>query len=306
MAWYLYLQGGLCRKVFNQLLSLIIECVRDRFYDAVEKINNFISSADCFEDILAQIGIIPEAVGHDSTEEKLFAKASDAVLSRVFRELGLKSTVLSKRSDSADVIAQSNIHGYTLVADAKAFRLSRTAKNQKDFKVGSLSAWRKDADYAVLCSPYFQYPRNQSQIYAQAVDGDVCLLSWEHLLLLMQHGIKESELLNLSKLWGIGSVMARKTTVAEKKKCFIREFDGHILSTVGLSQMDFDRSLSISIDRIRGRGHSEKTYLEKERGTICSYSREQAVNELIKAKKIDEKIRRIDLYVKEVGVCTMS
>ena len=67
-------------------------------------------------------------------KEKLFSKASDAVLSRAFREIGLKSTVLKERGDSADVLAESLFHGYTLVADAKAFRMSRTAKNQKDFK----------------------------------------------------------------------------------------------------------------------------------------------------------------------------
>ena len=105
----------------------------------------------------------------------MIAKASDAVLSRAFRELGLKSTVLGQRSDSADVLAESKYYGYTLVADAKAFRLSRTARNQKDFKVTALSGWRKDADYAVLCSPYFQYPVKKSQIYAQAVDENVCL-----------------------------------------------------------------------------------------------------------------------------------
>ena len=63
------------------------------------------------------------------------------VLARAFRELGLKSTVLRERSDSADVIAESKFHCYTLVADAKSFRLSRTAKNQKDFKVTALSNW---------------------------------------------------------------------------------------------------------------------------------------------------------------------
>ena len=120
--------------MFSKLISLIFEYATDGFYNASEKLNNFISSVDSFIDILSQIGTIPESIAHDSTEEKLFAKVSDAVLSRAFRELGLKSTVLSERADSADVIAQSDIYGYTLVADAKAFRLSRTAKNQKDFR----------------------------------------------------------------------------------------------------------------------------------------------------------------------------
>jgi type II restriction enzyme len=142
--------------MFNKLRSLITEYARDGFYNATQKLNDFISSTVNFIDILTQIGTIPESIAHDSTEEKLFAKVSDAVLSRAFRELGLKSSVLSTRADSADVIVQSDIYGYTLVSDAKAFRLSRTAKNQKDFKIGALSGWRKDMDYAVLCSPYFQ------------------------------------------------------------------------------------------------------------------------------------------------------
>lgn len=121
--------------MFNKLLTLITKGEHERFFDNVEKINAFVSTTDNFLELLLQIGTIPESIAHDSTGEKLFAKASDAVLSRAFRELGLKSTVLSERGDAADVIAQSHIFGYTLVADAKTFRMSRTAKNQKDFKV---------------------------------------------------------------------------------------------------------------------------------------------------------------------------
>ena len=52
-----------------------------------------------------------ESIAHDSTEEKLFAKASDAALSRAFRELGLKSLSLKERAGSADVLAKSPIYG---------------------------------------------------------------------------------------------------------------------------------------------------------------------------------------------------
>jgi len=287
--------------MFSKLLSLIAEYSHYGFYNAAEKLNDFILSTDGFTDILTQIGTIPESIDHDSTEEKLFAKVSDAVLSRAFRELGLKSTVLSERADSADVIAQSNIYGYTLVADAKAFRLSRTAKNQKDFKVGALSGWRKEADYAVLCSPYFQYPRAQSQIYAQAIDNNVCLLSWEHLIFMLKYGIKESEAVNLSMLWNFSDNLAHTTVVAERKKCFIREFDIHCRSTVGLSQSNFDALLRSCIDNIKSRGDKEKAYWEAKRKAILSYSREQAITELIKSKKIDEKIRQIDFYMRGIA-----
>jgi len=134
------------------------EAQNNDFVTASKNIIEYVNNIQDVSSLLREIGTIPESIDHDSTEEKLYAKASDAVLSKAFQQLGLKSKVLAERGDSADVIAESPIHGYTLVADAKAFRLSRTAKNQKDFKIVALSGWRKDSDYAVLCSPYFQYP----------------------------------------------------------------------------------------------------------------------------------------------------
>ncbi|MDR2660295.1 MAG: HindIII family type II restriction endonuclease [Spirochaetaceae bacterium] len=43
--------------------------------------------------IITEIGAIPEDIGHDSSEEKLYAKVSDTVLAKCFQELGLKSSV---------------------------------------------------------------------------------------------------------------------------------------------------------------------------------------------------------------------
>jgi len=287
--------------MFNELLSLITEYAHDGFYNATEKLNDFILSTDGFMDILTQIGTIPEAITQNSTEEKLFSKVSDAILARAFRELGLKSTILSARADSADIMAQSDIFGYTLVADAKAFRLSRTAKNQKDSKIVALSGWRKEADCAVLCSPYFQYPKIESQIYAQAVDNNVCLLSWEHLIFMLQHGIKESEEVNLSSLWSFSDIIAQTTVIAKKKRCFIRDFDTNCLSTIGLSQKKFDDFLLSCINNIKIRGHKEKSYLEVERNVILSYSQEQAIKELIKSKNIDGKIRQINSFIRGIS-----
>ncbi len=57
--------------------------------------------------------------------------------------LGLASKTLNELADSADIIAESKQgYNYGLVADAKCFRLSRTAKNQKDFEISNLSDWK--------------------------------------------------------------------------------------------------------------------------------------------------------------------
>ena len=90
-------------------------------------------------DHLRLCGAIPEAYGHDTSEEKLYSKYTDALLAVTFRALGLKSIVLTERADAADVEVFAD--GYAFVADAKAFRLTRTAKNQKDFKIQAMDGW---------------------------------------------------------------------------------------------------------------------------------------------------------------------
>ncbi|MDR3278790.1 MAG: HindIII family type II restriction endonuclease [Oscillospiraceae bacterium] len=284
--------------MYKALLALIFESAPLGFSPAAERLVEYVNSSHDILDVIQQIGTIPESIDHDSTEEKLFAKASDAVLSRAFRELGLKSRVITERADAADVIAESHIYGYSLVADAKAFRMSRTAKNQKDFKVTALSAWRGDSDYAVLCSPFFQYPQAKSQIYAQAINHNVALISWEHLTFLLKHQIRESETVNLAPIWNYCKDYSRSVVVAESKRCFIPDYSRFIIKHVGYNQNDFSSLIKSQIEIIKRRGGEEHEYWEKQKSKILSFTREKAIAELLKSKKIDEKIARIDSYVR--------
>ena len=126
---------------------------------------------------------MPEHYGHDSSEEKLYSKYTDAVLAESLTAIGLNSTIITARGDVADVQACGS--GYSLVADAKAFRLSRTAKNQKDFKIQAMDGWRDGLDYAVVVCPIYQLPNRTSQIYQQAIARNVCILSYSHLAVLV-------------------------------------------------------------------------------------------------------------------------
>lgn len=134
-------------------------------------------------DHLRLCGAIPEQYGHDSSEEKLYSKYTDAVISESLSTMGLRSVVIDTRADSPDVQARAG--DYSLVADAKAFRLSRTAKNQKDFKVQAMDGWRGGLDYAVLVCPIYQLPSRSSQVYQQAIARNVCVLSYSHLAALV-------------------------------------------------------------------------------------------------------------------------
>jgi len=115
-------------------------------------------------DHLRLCGTVPEHYGHDSSEEKLYSKYTDAVIAESLEAVGLTSMIITARSDAADV--QARCGRYSLVADAKAFRLSRTAKNQKDFKVQAMDGWRNGLDYAVVVCPIYQLPNRTSQISA--------------------------------------------------------------------------------------------------------------------------------------------
>ena len=288
--------------MFSRLIEQISELSCLDFDVASDRIQSYVDSCEDFCDLIRQIGVIPESIEHDSTEEKLFSKASDAVLARAFRELGLRATVLRERGDSADVIAKSCYHGYSLVADAKAFRLSRTAKNQKDFKVSALSGWRKDADYAVLCSPYYQYPKSRSQIYAQAVDHNVCLLSWEHILFLIQQGVSENAELSLAPLWNCSGKYAEECVVAQKKNCFMHVIDDTLTAVAQCNGDDFKLCLFNCRRAYRFRANDEIAYWETEKRKIQSLTREEAILELIAARKIDEKITQINKYMAGIRV----
>lgn len=289
--------------MFDEFLSEIVRVagkLSDKtfsFVHASKELEKYVNDIDDIKPIVAAIGVIPESIVHDSTEEKLFAKASDAVLSRAFIELGLKSVVLAERGNAADVVAKSKYHDYSLVADAKAFRMSRTAKNQKDFKVESLDVWRVDNNYAVLASPYFQYPRKESQIYKQAVEHNVLLFTWEHILLMLENEIKETPDFSLETIWNWSSGYAGTVSVANSNKNFIKEFNEFFLDVFHLSMDQFKDSLINDIALLKQRGDSGKHFWQGKIQEIQSMTREEAITELLIEKKIGSKIVTIDKYI---------
>lgn len=276
--------------------------VNENFQNASDKIQNIIFnlSKNNFIPLITEIGSIPEDISHDSTEEKLYTKVSDIILAKCFIELGLKAQVIRERANCADVIVQSIYHDYSLVADAKAFRLSRTAKNQKDFKVESMVHWRCDNNYSVLCCPYFQYPKNNSQIYGSAINGNVSLFSWEYFSILLQENIQENPQMNLATLWDFSGTLSTSTTVADMNLRFLEKQNNYIKLFLKLSEIDFDKYLSSFKKNIVARGNAEIQYWEQEISNIKEYSREQAIEMLIKSLKLNEKINAINNYINQL------
>ena len=150
------------------VIDLIFKIAHEKnAFDILEKAIMKTSRKKLKESII-ECGILPEMFEHDSSEEKLWAKFSDIVLSLALNYLEIDSKVLRARGNSADVFGQTKY--YTIIADAKTFRLSRTAKNQKDFKIKALDDWRKEDTFALLVAPLTQFPNKRSQIYEQAIE----------------------------------------------------------------------------------------------------------------------------------------
>lgn len=287
---------------FNDFVEKILYLsAHAKFAEASEHIKSYVNDIDgesiiC---IVKEIGTIPECIEASSTAEKLFSKASDCILARCFSELGLPSIAVNERGNSADIIARS-IHGYTLVADAKTFRLSRTAKNQKDFKIDTLSNWRgAEHDFALLVAPYFQYPNTVSQIYSSALDKQVCLLSWEHILFLLENNIKENDALSLEAIWNAPVRLARDTRIAyaDRMNCQFPYINQMLCDRISKPIDSFNEQLTVCKEIIRNRGNYELAYLNTEKEAITQLTRDEAINELLKSKKVLERISTIEKFV---------
>jgi len=238
---------------------------------------------------LIQVGIMPEVFDHDSSEEKLWSKFSDIVLARSLELIGLNSEVLRTRGNSADVYSKSK--NYTLVSDAKCFRLSRTAKNQKDFKVKALDDWRRQDTYALLVSPLSQYPVDKSQIYPQAFSQNVTLLSYVHLQFMIEKGVTS----DLEKLWKLPEYIAQNYKIDDQKRgrTYWHAADAVVCRVTNQTIEELTKYKQQEIQKTKEVGEEGIRYWESKIREFKKLSRERAVMLLIKAQKIEQKIETI-------------
>ena len=181
--------------------------------------------------------------------------------------------------------------------------MSRTAKNQKDFKIDNLSNWRGcDNEYSVLCSPYYQYPKRKSQIYSQALEKNVCLLSWEHMVFMLNKGIREDLNLSLESIWNSSKMRSRSNNLvySNRKDNYLQFVNKVVCEKIGCDMDEFNNKLmDFKYDLIE-RGNEELFYWENEVLKINNYSREEAIDELIKSKKLNEKIVHINEFIRKL------
>lgn len=186
----------------RQVVAFIADPNRPaKFRDAVQALCErlFPWTVDNLLAHLPVVGTIPEQFAYDSSEEKLYAKYCDMVVLGFFEVNGMMGKLSERRGGAPDVIASCKEH-YTIVADVKAFRATRTAKNPKDYKIDALNTWRikHAANYACIVAS--QYPSSRSRVYQEAIQRQVVLLRFSDIEeILSRYGALRCE--RLEKLW---------------------------------------------------------------------------------------------------------
>jgi len=242
-------------------------------------------------DHLRLCGNIPESYGHDTSEEKQYSKYTDALLAFAYKSIGLKSLIITERADVADVEGFGK--DFSFVADAKAFRLSRTAKNQKDFKVQAMDGWKHGKPYAMVVCPIYQLPTRNSQIYLQAITRNVCVFTYSHLSLIVRYANEISK----SKAEDLLFEIFKTVPALNPSKSAVDYWLGVNKTILGHSKSIFElwqdekiaATESIEIAKTEG-----LKYLSSEREKIMRMSHNEALKTLVKSSKIESKIAIIN------------
>jgi len=253
-------------------------------------------------DHLRMAAAIPERYRHDSSEEKLYSKYTDILLSATLNHIGLNSLVLSERADAADVEAGNQ--NYALAADAKAFRLSRTAKNQKDFKIEALHNWKRGKPFAMVVCPIYQLPNRNSQIYQQAISRTVCIFTWSHLTVLAK--LAECTPKNIATT-ALHKVLRATDTLNPNKDATLywRCINSTMLDVHSVVASLWRDEKAANQESIIAAKHEALADLARERQVILQMTHQQAIDELIRGKNIAGRIKAIN-HVSDSGILDFS
>lgn len=277
---------------YSKIPHLILEICKGEaiFKKKVEKLHRTIGKWDLgkLEHHLRNVSFIPEMYEHDSAEEKLYAKYCDILVHTFFKLYGMESRLYTERGDFPDVIGNYK-NKYTIVADAKTFRLSRTALNPKDYKIDALNRWRRNAgaDYACLVGPLHEFPKERSRLFREAVDNNVTLLSYTHLLFIILADKWQS--IDLTPIWDIGTSFSNQRDV--NASIWWGKL-GSLLQNIK-SKTNFEQLEREYYANLAKQAQQQIRHWEKEKTSLQNLSKEELVKELISSMGIEQKIAQI-------------
>ncbi|MCG6553778.1 MAG: HindIII family type II restriction endonuclease, partial [Candidatus Magnetominusculus sp. LBB02] len=129
---------------------------------------------------------------------------------------------------------------------------------------------------------------------------NVCLLSWEHFAYFLKYNIRESRKLDLSFIWNLSATLGKTITIGTKNDNFHTLGNEMICNHIKSTPTTLTDFLHDSKQIVISRGTNEIEYWKSIITQINKYSKEQAINELLWAMKVNEKISAITRYIKRL------
>ncbi|WP_438729164.1 HindIII family type II restriction endonuclease [Parasphingorhabdus sp. DH2-15] len=250
----------------------------------------WVDGVNALLDHLRLCSAIPEFYRHNSSEEKLYSKYTDALISSAYNFMKMHSTVLTERADAADVEAVSD--DYSFVADAKVFRLSRTAKNQKDFKVQAMDGWKRGKPYAMVVCPLYQLPSRNSQIYQQAAARNVCVFSYSHLAVLVRFAEAQGTKASRDLLLEIFKTVEALNPSKDANAYWLAVNKVMLGFNNGISRLWQDEKQA-TVESIKVSKEIALTHIAREREKIMRLSHEDALKQLVSMHKVNTRMNVI-------------
>ena len=116
------------------------------------------------------------------------------------------------------------------------------------------------------------------------------------------NNVVESDSFSLEQIWNAPKRIERdsKIAYADRQNCLFPYINKFVCDRISKRVQDFEELLkSCKID-IAERGNCEIQHIDAEIKIIKGFSREKAVSELIKSRKLEERISSIKSFVKSL------
>jgi type II restriction enzyme len=191
--------------------------------------------------------------------------------------------VLTERADAADVDCVAV--GYSFVADAKAFRMSRTAKNQKDFKVEAMATWKREKPHAAVVCPIYHLPTRSGQIYQQAAARSVAILTYSHLAVMCRYASAVGTAKATQLLFNVFSVI-EQLTPSKDAIAYWHTVNFAMNSTCNTIPALWAEEVLATAEAIKTSREEALALLDAQRITIEQLTHEQAIAALLSSYNI--------------------
>ena len=109
----------------------------------------------------------------------------------------------------------------------------------------------------------------------------------------------ESDVLSLEAIWNAPVRLARDTRIAyaDRMNCQFPYINQMLCDRISMPIERFNEQLNACKETIRNRGNCELEYLNTEKEEITTLTRDEAIEKLLKSKKVLERISKIEKFV---------